>query len=183
MGPNYAILYLTYITLVVFAIIRIITALFLKDTLATAANDMELQLDDHRRKRLRLEDKLLELFEHADESGDGRVSLEEFEKVFKDSNVKAWCSLIDIEIREIHDLFDLLDDGDGIITYHEFVNNMARLKGSASSQDVVAILHDCHQILVCCESLRGMMHQFTGVCQGSSFAGEGAERANMQVCA
>merc|ERR1712187_469674 len=127
-SPIYAVFYLTYIVVVVFAIIRIITALFLKDTLAQAASDAETQIIEAKKKRIVFEDKLLELFEHLDTSGDGCVSVHEFSQVFEDPDVQAWCALLDIQIAEVHALFDLIDDGDGTITYSEFVNSMSRLK-------------------------------------------------------
>ena len=43
MSAWYAVPFLGYITLVVFAVIRIVTALFLKETLASAANDADMQ--------------------------------------------------------------------------------------------------------------------------------------------
>merc|ERR1712007_22200 len=117
-----------------------------------AAGDVEMQLEEQKKSRAKFEDKLAQLFEAADTSGDGRLTAEEFSSVFNDPLVIDWCRLIDIEVHEIQNLFGILDDGDGYVTYHEFLSNMARLKGPASSQDVVTILHDCHNILKQCDS-------------------------------
>ena len=45
-------------TLVVFATLRIVTALFLKETLSTAANDAEMVIEDSRRFALQYQKKL-----------------------------------------------------------------------------------------------------------------------------
>ncbi len=54
----YAIPFLIYVTLVVFATLRIVTALFLKETLSTAANDAEMVIEDSRRFALQYQKKL-----------------------------------------------------------------------------------------------------------------------------
>jgi Ca2+-binding EF-hand superfamily protein len=150
----YVIFFILYIMCVVFALIRIITALFLKDTMDQANGDMAVQVELKKNQKAAFEDKLLQLFEEADTSGDGSLSFEEFATIFENPSVVAWCSSIDIEINEIHALFELLDDGDGKISVYEFVHSMSRLKGNASSQDVVAILHDCHHIISVIESMQ-----------------------------
>lgn len=74
----YAVLFLAYITLVVFAVIRIVTALFLKETLASAANDADMVMEDNRRSAVEANMKLQELFHAADDDGDGHLSPDEF---------------------------------------------------------------------------------------------------------
>ena len=54
---------------VVFAAIRIVTALFLKETLSTAANDAELVIEDSRRTAVQYQKKLEELFRLVDDDG------------------------------------------------------------------------------------------------------------------
>eukprot|EP00930_Biecheleria_cincta_P000550 TRINITY_DN10121_c0_g1_i2.p1 TRINITY_DN10121_c0_g1~~TRINITY_DN10121_c0_g1_i2.p1 ORF type:complete len:554 (-),score=65.44 TRINITY_DN10121_c0_g1_i2:370-2031(-) len=48
-SPWYALLFLAYVTFVVFAMIRIITALFIKETLACAARDAEIALEEKKK--------------------------------------------------------------------------------------------------------------------------------------
>ena len=61
-SPWYAVLFLTYIALVVFAVIRIVTALFLQETLSNAANDADMLLENSRRLAKDYQDKLLYWF-------------------------------------------------------------------------------------------------------------------------
>ena len=75
-----------------------------------ANNDMTVQVESRKNQKLAFEDRLLELFEQADTSKDGRLTYDEFSSVFDDANVRAWCSSIDIEINEIHSLFNRLKE-------------------------------------------------------------------------
>lgn len=53
------------------AVIRIVTALFLKETLASAALDSDMVMEDNRRAAVEAQTKLEELFRAADDDGDG----------------------------------------------------------------------------------------------------------------
>ena len=77
-SPWYALPFLTYVVFVVFAAIRIVTALFLTETLSTAANDAELVIEESRRTALIYQKKLEELFKLVDDDGDGNLTAEEF---------------------------------------------------------------------------------------------------------
>merc|ERR1719382_253423 len=65
----FALFWAVYVFLVIFAMTRIVSALFLKDTLQAAADDVEKQTQR----------KLCNVFAAADTSGDGKITLDEFE--------------------------------------------------------------------------------------------------------
>mmetsp|Transcript_22323 Transcript_22323/g.49397 ORF Transcript_22323/g.49397 Transcript_22323/m.49397 type:complete len:664 (+) Transcript_22323:93-2084(+) len=149
----YAAFFGVYVTFVIFAIIRIVNALFLQETLKVASADLEMQVQMSMSEKQAYIDKLRTVFLELDKSGDGYITLEEFQSVFTDPHVKAIMGLLGLEIHEVSGLYDLLDDGDGRITYEEFVNGIIILKGQARSQDVIAILHDSRKILRLCTDL------------------------------
>merc|ERR1712217_588736 len=130
-----------YVAGVVFAVIRIITAIFLKETLTAANRDAELCAMQQMNFTVR------RLFNETDESGDGNSSLREFESMCSHANVKAWLKFLDLDLYEAHTLFYLLDDGDGQINFDEFVNGVLRLKGQSRAIDSAAIQQDIAHIL------------------------------------
>jgi hypothetical protein len=146
-SPWYSIFFFLYVGGVVFAVIRIITALFLKDTLAVAANDQEMMMQQKAKDKDKFARKLREVFEEADESGDGTVCWEEFQGMLNNPKAKASLSAMELESHEVESLFQLLDDGDGTVSFDEFLKGVVRLKGQARSQDVLAILHDSRKVL------------------------------------
>jgi len=119
---------------------RIITALFLKETLAAAANDTEMVIREKMRERQCYVNKLRDVFTAADITGDGQVTLEEFEQFLKDPKVRSYLAALELDTHDSKALFNMLDDGDGNITVEEFVENALRLKGGAKTRDMVSMM-------------------------------------------
>ena len=97
-SPWYAPLFLGYIALVVFAVIRIVTALFLQETLANASNDADMILENSRRLAKDYQDKLEELFQAADNDGDGSLTPDEFVEALSIPGVQrcSVCTVFDV---------------------------------------------------------------------------------------
>merc|ERR1719188_2550932 len=70
-SPFYAVFFVVYIVAVTFAMFRIITALFLRDTLALASSDAETAVQEKIKQRERYAAKLMDFFIAADTSADG----------------------------------------------------------------------------------------------------------------
>lgn len=136
----YVLFSVLYITLVVFAIIRIITALFLKETLTIAGNDAEMMVNEQMKKTKAYVGKLQKVFEAVDVAKAGKLTLQEFEMVVSIPKVKTWLQVLDLDFHDAQALFRLLDDGDGEVTYDEFLQGVMRLKGQARSIDIVGIM-------------------------------------------
>lgn len=146
-GVAYAIFFLIYISAVVFAMFRIVTALFLRDTLCIANADTEVIIREKMKEKQAYAQKLRDFFDAADASGDGMLSLTEFEAVVSDERILSYLSSLEIDGKEARHLFSMLDDGDHVISVDEFVTGAVRLKGHARSQDVIAIMHDCTKMM------------------------------------
>mmetsp|Transcript_29060 Transcript_29060/g.73815 ORF Transcript_29060/g.73815 Transcript_29060/m.73815 type:complete len:606 (+) Transcript_29060:99-1916(+) len=147
-SPWYAGFFALYVGGVVFAVIRIITALFLKETLAVAATDAEMMMQLKHKETEAFAMKMGQVFIAADSSMDGMVSWEEFSELMDDPKHMTLLHNMELEPHEIKALFNLLDDGDGNVSFEEFLKGMVRLKGQARSLDVLAILHDSSKILM-----------------------------------
>jgi len=150
---SYAVFFAFYVSVVVFAVTRIITALFLKDTLQIAANDADMMVQEQMASKQRYTEKLRDLFELADASGNGSITLEEFEAVCRIPEVHTYFHLLELEIGEVQALFNMLDDGDGAVSYDEFMRGIIRLKGQARSMDVITVMRDCREINDRCRRL------------------------------
>eukprot|EP00930_Biecheleria_cincta_P026706 TRINITY_DN1877_c0_g1_i1.p1 TRINITY_DN1877_c0_g1~~TRINITY_DN1877_c0_g1_i1.p1 ORF type:complete len:580 (-),score=99.92 TRINITY_DN1877_c0_g1_i1:476-2215(-) len=138
----FATIFIVYITLVQFAFLRIIGALLLKETLAAAADNTMFAIQERERSRKHFMKKITGVFKDADESGDEQMSRAEFYNALRDTTMRDYLSTLDIEVHEVDILFDLLDDGDGLISIQEFCQGLPRLKGEARALDVVTIIHD-----------------------------------------
>lgn len=155
----YAIPFLTYITLVVFAVIRIVTALFLKETLASAANDADMVMEDNRRMARDAQNKLEELFRAADDDGDGNLTKDEFAAAMSLPSVQGFLTSLDVSVRDCHPLFDILDDGDGLITTAEFCKGLMQLKGQARALDIFVLQRENAMLMKECQDIqRSLLH-------------------------
>lgn len=93
----YAVFFFIYISSVTFAMFRIITALFLKDTLGVASHDVELAIQEKMKEKHSYAAQLLEFFVAADTSGDGYLTIEEFENILKDEHVRSYLSYLELD--------------------------------------------------------------------------------------
>jgi len=156
----YAIPFLIYVTLVVFATLRIVTALFLKETLSTAANDAEMVIEDSRRFALQYQKKLEELFRLVDDDSDGHLTAEEFVEAMALPSVEQYLGYLEITVRDCGPLFDILSGDDGLITISEFCRGIMQLKGTARSLDIVILQHENSKMMNECKKVRRMMERF-----------------------
>jgi len=154
-SPWFAAFFIVYITFVVFSMIRIISALFLKETLAQAARDAEMMVRERTKKTSTLRKELSELFESADFDGNGMLNEQELEDILMLPKVKMWISELGVNVEDSEHLFELLDDGDGTVSCDDFVQSISKLRGEARAQDLVPVVKDCKRILQLCRS----MHQ------------------------
>lgn len=106
-SAGYAIFFYIYISIVVFAMFRIISALFLKDTLTVASMDVEVMIHDKMKEKSIYAQKLLDFFLAADTSGDGMMSLEEFEAILEDERVRTYFSTLELQPHESRQILGL----------------------------------------------------------------------------
>ncbi|CAE7676036.1 Scn11a [Symbiodinium pilosum] len=164
----YAFFFMSYVTLVIFAIIRIITAIFLKETLATAAGDAALAVQEKVRSKEQYVSRLEDIFLEADDDGNGVITRAEMDRAVSNPVVLHYLSILEIEVHEVEPLFDLLDDGDGQVTIKEFCQGIMRLKGQARSLDVISIMHDANIIMTQCREVKRSLSHIEAVLGVSS---------------
>ncbi|CAJ1339825.1 unnamed protein product, partial [Effrenium voratum] len=79
---------------------------------------------------------------------DGEVFMEAYVgtgtmNVPMDPRFRLWLAALDLQSSDAENLFTLLDDGDGSISYQEFIGGARRLKGTAQSIDLVTLMREC----------------------------------------
>eukprot|EP00434_Breviolum_minutum_P000639 symbB.v1.2.000559.t1/scaffold19.1/size443072/23 len=142
----FVLFFVPYICIVVFAIIRVISAVFLKDTLDAAQNDAELLVIDRLRMKEKYVNRLEGIFRAIDESGNGLISEERLSNILSNPKVAAYFQTLDLDVHEGAALFHLLDNGDGEVTLEEFIDGIMRCKGPARAIDQVAMHAELKQL-------------------------------------
>eukprot|EP00439_Symbiodinium_sp_Y106_P036829 s1369_g4.t1 len=130
----YVIFFVLYITVIAFAVIRVISAVFLKDTLDAAQNDAEHMVVDRLRKKAEYVEKLEIIFRAIDDSGDG-LGRRQCRRWLQVLRIAAYFQTLDLDVHEGAALFHLLDNGDGEVTLEEFIDGIMRCKGPARAID------------------------------------------------
>eukprot|EP00429_Kryptoperidinium_foliaceum_P011731 CAMPEP_0176040438 /NCGR_PEP_ID=MMETSP0120_2-20121206/20051_1 /TAXON_ID=160619 /ORGANISM="Kryptoperidinium foliaceum, Strain CCMP 1326" /LENGTH=582 /DNA_ID=CAMNT_0017373835 /DNA_START=12 /DNA_END=1757 /DNA_ORIENTATION=- len=143
---TFSLIFVAYVWVVVFAITRIITALFLKDTLQVASDDAEMMAREQRSAKVKMARKLEKLFALVDTSQDGYISIDEFRNVVQLPTAQLYFTALDLQIGQACDLFALLDNGDGKVDLDEFCEGVMRLKGQARAVDMIVVMRDCTAI-------------------------------------
>jgi len=88
-NPFYAIFFTLYISVVSFGMIRVISALFLKEALAQASHGTETMVWQGPRKGEKLRRELEDVFDEADLTGDGSMAILPRMIYFR---IRRWCS-------------------------------------------------------------------------------------------
>lgn len=145
----YSIFVMFYISVVVFALTRIISALFLKETLDIASKDAQMQASQMAKQREHHINKLREIFNAADVSEDGELTKQEFALITHNPASTVVLKMLDMETHDANEMFEILDhDGNGRITFEEFLQGVTRLRGVAKSLDMVAMLHSLDRLKI-----------------------------------
>mmetsp|Transcript_117169 Transcript_117169/g.185414 ORF Transcript_117169/g.185414 Transcript_117169/m.185414 type:complete len:381 (-) Transcript_117169:34-1176(-) len=138
-----------------FAVLNVINAVFLRQTMKVADELDDYMIEEKKKAGQKYMNRLQNLFREMDANGDGVLTKEEFEHVLASASMKAWLQLLDIQATQLHDLFDLIDDGDGSIDPDEFIRGVMRLKGGATAVDVMHLMTAIHKVDLKIDRLRG----------------------------
>jgi len=152
MGEWYSLVFVMYQCVVGFAVVKVITGVFLHETFKVAASDDELMIIQKQRLKKKHSQKMRLLLEEADMGGDGKVGWFEFKNIMEEPRVKTWLSAMELDVRDIRAFFDMLDDGDHEIDLNELIDGVSRLKGNARSLDMVTLLYDTRRIITSMQS-------------------------------
>jgi len=150
---GYYLFFYFYVTGVIFAVTRIISALFLKDTLQAAASDADMRVHETMQQRKKYLQKLDELFVLLDTSGDGKLSFEEFQQAISLKEVQAFLTMLEVNVSEVHSLWQMLMDETGSISYEAFLEGILKLKGQARAFDVIQLLRNSEDLRLTCKRI------------------------------
>mmetsp|Transcript_62410 Transcript_62410/g.182950 ORF Transcript_62410/g.182950 Transcript_62410/m.182950 type:complete len:117 (+) Transcript_62410:1-351(+) len=89
-------------------------------------------------------------FHHTD-----LLSWQDFNRVLSNPLAQETMMALELDWEEVGSVFHILDDGDGMVSFDEFLAGVLRLKGTARSGDILALLHDTKKILIKLETIGG----------------------------
>lgn len=144
---GFAIFFVPYVVVVNFAVMRVVAALFLKQTLSVAAQDDAKKAAKLEAEKERIAGELSEFFGEADVSGNGAVSSAEFEAMLKNPSVAEHFKDLGLETEEAVALFGVLCADDGEADYQEFLDGALKMRKNAQVSDIIQMMHTQGEVL------------------------------------
>eukprot|EP00930_Biecheleria_cincta_P039549 TRINITY_DN27180_c0_g1_i1.p1 TRINITY_DN27180_c0_g1~~TRINITY_DN27180_c0_g1_i1.p1 ORF type:complete len:532 (-),score=89.70 TRINITY_DN27180_c0_g1_i1:194-1753(-) len=132
--------FIFYRCLVGFAVLNVMNAVFIQQTMKVVQADQELVIAQKHKAAENYGKRLKLFFSQLDTSGDGHLSWDEFSVMLTNPRMKHWMGSLELESHDLVNLFHMIDDGDGQISVDEFLSGAGRLKGQAKSVDVANVL-------------------------------------------
>jgi Ca2+-binding EF-hand superfamily protein len=140
-----------------FAVLNVINAVFIQQTLKMAQQDHDIMLEQKDRAATQYRKELLMMFKKLDISGDGYVSFDELQySIEVEPTMQSWMAALEIGTDDLEALFKLFDvNGDGYIAYDECVAAASKVKGAAKSVDMVTMMAQVKQMQARLDSMLG----------------------------
>lgn len=137
----YMLFWVSFVLGLNFAIIRIVSAMFLKQALSVARVEEERKATARLKEREKVSHVLMEIFTLADSSGDKKLSEAEFDAMIKREDVVKLFHKMDIEVEEAELLFYIMSSDDGFADFEELMAGAMQLKSSVRTVDTIRIMN------------------------------------------
>jgi len=125
-----------YIAFCGFAVLNVMTGVFVNSAVKTRERDHETLIQN----KQKFTDLVQKIWNKMDTTGLGQITIIEFERMFEDEEMKAFFQSIEINAVDAWTLFDSLDvNGDHTISLEEFSTRCLQLHGPARSVDLYAL--------------------------------------------
>lgn len=138
----FSLFWIVYTVLINFAAMRIMSALFVKQTMDVAKIDAERAAYIRMEEREKVLVTLRNIFRLGDTSGDGFLHKEEFEAMMEKQEVLDMFQEIELAAPELSLLFNLLSEDDGAADQDEFLFGALHLKNPVQTMDIIQVLHE-----------------------------------------
>jgi hypothetical protein len=140
-------LFYFYIFFTMFAVLNIVTGVFVDNALQATKGQREFLVEQQRVQKEKTLQEMRELFKDMDQDGSGSISASEIKECMNDPKMGGYFHMLEIEIDDSERLFSLLDDdGSGEVSIDEFFDGCLRLKGLAKSIDLYQALANIKQM-------------------------------------
>mmetsp|Transcript_63704 Transcript_63704/g.136946 ORF Transcript_63704/g.136946 Transcript_63704/m.136946 type:complete len:735 (-) Transcript_63704:51-2255(-) len=142
-GVAYSVIYCLFVALVLFAVLNVVTGIFVENATKLANQDNDDVIQNELMQRNSYINAVRRMFHEADVDGTGDLTWKEFDAHCSDERVKAFFTTLELDVSEAKGLFRLLDvESTGVINAEDFVNGCLKLKGQARALDVATLLYE-----------------------------------------
>jgi len=152
--------FVAFVGIAVFIFWNLITAIIVENAFTIAQSDSAHQAKEIEHQKKRDLKVLADLFLEIDKDGSGELTSEEFFGALHNKKVKQMLDLLELKVDELEDVWNTLDDGDGLLTIKEFTNGIRRMKGAAKAKDVIDTVKRLRHTVLGHAQLKSQVDQF-----------------------
>jgi Ca2+-binding EF-hand superfamily protein len=152
--PYLCLYFIFFITVSVFVLMNLITAVIVENAFSIAKDDEEMKAKQVEKRNQDEIKGLAIMFKDLDEDQSGELNKREFENALTKPKFLNKLKMLDMKEEDCMEVWDLLDDGDGLLTVEEFTNGLRRMKAGARSKDILDMLKRLKNSLAQAESLQ-----------------------------
>jgi len=143
----YAFFWVPYACIVYFTIMRVVGAIFIKETFAQSSKESETNLQEQFLYNPGPIIQLRQLLGKYAENAGGEFTPQEFGEALADKDIKKWLTDFDVDESRLAGLFEMIDSGDGQVTIEEFIAGVFSLHGSGQAADNMSLLYVSEKII------------------------------------
>jgi len=144
-GPEVGILFTLYIMFTVFAMLNVVTGVFIQNVIKNDSAERESNTMSH----------VQQLFKKIDVGHRNQVTWDEFESQLDTKAMREFFRTIDVDMENARDLFELLDvDDSGEVDVDEFVDGCLRMWAPTKGLDIMRLMRDTSKVRDTSEMLR-----------------------------
>mmetsp|Transcript_31404 Transcript_31404/g.72846 ORF Transcript_31404/g.72846 Transcript_31404/m.72846 type:complete len:1104 (+) Transcript_31404:60-3371(+) len=162
----YMVFALTHKFIIGFAVVMVVTGVFLSETFRVAATDDMIMITQRQRQIKTHVKKMSLLFKEFDADRNGILDRAEFRALARDPAVVTWLSSMGLEVNDADTLFTMVTKESGgnknKLTALELVKGVAHLKGSAKSIDMAVVMKENRELLRHVHGLKAMLARMSG---------------------
>jgi len=137
LSMQYRTIFLLFISFAVFAVVNIVTGVFVESAMQAHHLDREVIVHEELEAKKQYTDALSQVFAEMDIDGSGCLSLDEFERRLDDERVIAYFNYLKLDISDARTVFRLLDfDHSEEVSITEFVSGCYNLQGESRALDM-----------------------------------------------
>jgi len=138
---TYFFVFICYIGFLYFAVLNILTGVFVESAMKTSKQDRNNIIHEERRSQQSLVTNMINLFHSFDDNNSGTINMEEFEKHQSRPEVRAYFAHLDLDVSDLWQFFKTLTDMSpkGTVEIETFVEGCTRMRGSARRSDFVTL--------------------------------------------
>jgi hypothetical protein len=162
--PGYMFLIAGYVCFVTFAVIRVITALFLKATLTASDSEARREKILMKRQRLEYANRLCSSLQEArgeSEREAARIDRNGLARLLTYKRFIHWVEDAGLSIKDTTRLFKVLDIGDGFVDLKELLASTSEICDSALDRDTM-LHHESSEILDAVMEIRKVLMERQG---------------------